>query len=1136
LYSDYSPVIGINIGSTSEGTLNGGEAGLVGGLPRAAPHDEVPGKGVPDLGLVGLTSSRPRCSVQPLATGSDLRILRTSNVRKRAKCPDLSGGLQVAGESLRLEILGSLRIWRDGVERDPGPRQQAYLLAVLLAREGQPVSTAELIDLIWEDDVPATAINVIHKYISALRRVLEPELPARASGAYLHRQGNRYLFTAGPGTLDLTAFRELVATAKPEHPGKALDLYVAALGHWNGSAGSGLSHRTAGIPIFAALDAEVFDVCVTAARLAVELGRPERVLSALQLAASIAPLHERVQASLVTALSAAGHQAEALAVFRTVRARLDEELGIGPGQALQAAYGQVLEQTVAGLAGTIRDGPPTIGGLVGRAQELATLRRTLGPALAGGSGIGVVEGEPGVGKTRLLEEIAAEAERQKALVVWGRCLDGDGTPAMWPWMQAIGALLDNLAAPERERWHAGELVRLVEPPDDAGAVPMIPDSGSRFRLFEQVVTVIGESSARRPVLLILDDLQWADTASLQLFSHVAARLPAGTAVIGALRDRAPAPGSELSRTLAAVSRVSGHRRVRLGPLGPGEAIELIRLETGLDPDPGAAGSIHARTAGNPFFIRELSRLLADDGALTDAAGAHEVVPATVHDIVVDRMSGLDPDARDLLQTAALIGRDIDLGLLARAAHLEAESCLERLEPAGALGMLESTPENPYSLHFAHDLVRESVTGTTPTPRTSQLHLQISDALEIAAADGESTAERLAHHLWAAGPLADPARTATALVRAGRSAAAKSALEAAERHLQSAAQVARAAGLAELELSALSQLTAVLGMRSMYGFSSLAQLERAEHLARELGREVEAASFLYSRWAAHAQAIDLDRSGPLARRLLDAGEASADPFVSTSGLQAWGIYQWHLGNIGEAYRYLSRSKAVVLDLAQRDEDPVRHDLLLIMIGLLAETTALHGDIDAAREMLDTLEGSAGDDPYVLTIWATFAARIASLAGDPVEALRVTELGIAADPGLSFAYLGTYQRLARCWALTMTGDDPAGAAEAERIIDRDLLDPPRSCVATWFGLLGEMRLASGDTVEAAAALDRAEFCLDAYGQRYPEGLVLLQRARLLQARGEPVTAVRVAGEQARKLSAERGAHLFARRAETFLAGLG
>src|SRR5262249_15567985 len=141
----------------------------------------------------------------------------------------------------------------------------------------------------------------------------------------------------------------------------------------------------------------------------------------------------------------------------------------------------------------------------------------------------------------------------------------------------------------------------------------------------------------------------------------------------------------------------------------------------------------------------------------------------------------------------------------------------------------------------------------PSPQAPRLHLRIANALERSNADGDSNPERLAHHFWAAGPLADPARTAEALTRAGRYAATKSAFESAAGHLQMAAHVARTANLLELELAALSELTAVIGMQSMYSCSTPDLLERAEHLANGLGREMEATAFLYSRWAAHAQA-------------------------------------------------------------------------------------------------------------------------------------------------------------------------------------------------------------------------------------------------------------------------------------------
>ncbi|MEV5840440.1 BTAD domain-containing putative transcriptional regulator [Streptomyces sp. NPDC051985] len=1075
--------------------------------------------------------------------------------------------------SLRLQVLGPLRVWRDGVELDAGPPQQAYLLAVLLARAGEPVSIGELVDLIWAEDVPASAVNILQKYVGALRRLLEPALPAREPGSYLQRRGSAYLFMAAPGTLDVVRFRELVEAAEAgvteQRPAAALDRYLEAVGLWHGPAGDGVAYGSTGMAIFAGLDGEFRHACVAAAELATGLGRPERVLQSLHMAARMAPLHERVQASLIAALAAAGQPAEALSVFRTVRARLAEELGVDPGPPLVAAHQRVLERAPAEemphergdmpqeRSATRTTGPtsgpatvPTSGPitertagasaadrLVGRAEELAVVRHAVESALAGSTGLVLVEGEPGVGKTRLLEEAGAEANRQGALVVWGRCLPGDGTPSMWPWAEVIGALLDEGQDAARQDWQAGELGRLVTPRGSDRTTPVLPDSGGRFRLFEEAVVLVRQVAARRPVVLVVDDLQWADAASLDLLGHLTARLPGGTAVIGALRDRAPVPSPELGRMLAAASRLPEHRRIPLGPLGRAEVAELVRRETGQDPGPGTTRLIHTRTAGNPFFVRELSRFLADGDVLTEATAARTAVPATVRDVVRDRMTGLSADAGSLLQIAALIGRTVDLALLARTAGLDHRTCLDRLEACEGLGLLEPSPGDPYSFGFPHDLVRESVAETISPPRAARLHLLIADALEHRAADTELVAERLAHHLWSAGPLADPARTATALVRAGRCAAAKLALEAAARRLHSAARVARAAGLAELELAALSLFTAVDGMRAGYVGSAVDLLERAEHLSRALDREREAADFLFSRWAAYAQGIRLDRAGRLAGQLLAQGEASDDSAVRAYGWYAWGIHQWGVGNIGEAYRYLSRTDWTVLDdLAHHEEDPLRRDLRLLAAGMLAMTTALHGDVDGALAQLATMEAAAGDDPYTITVWAAYSARIAAMIGDPARALHAAERGIDVDPAFSFGFLGAYQRLARCWARAVTGEDPvSAAAEAQDLIVASLSDPPRSGLATWYGLLGEMWLAAGKLDEADAALDRALSAIETYGQRYPESLLLLLRARVLQARGEPVATVRAVAERAHALAVEREAHLFARRAEELLAEL-
>jgi DNA-binding SARP family transcriptional activator len=316
------------------------------------------------------------------------------------------------GVGIRFGVLGPVRLSHDGTELNPGARQQRQVLAMLLARAGSVVSQTEIVDAIWGADPPASAANVLHRSVGALRRLMEPGLPARAAGSLLARVGAGYLLRVRPATLDLLAFRDLTAQARRHaEPEQAVELYRQALELWRGPCADGLHSDH---PLFLGIDGERSQAARDATDAALRSGRVRRILPAVRAAAGDQPLDEALQSRLVLALAADGQREQALAVFRGVRERLADELGIDPGPELSAAHGRLQTAPPPARAGAVlaphlvrpaqlpSDHPffAARTDVIQQATAAIDRQRATGPATL------AVDGMPGAGKTTLAIHLA----------------------------------------------------------------------------------------------------------------------------------------------------------------------------------------------------------------------------------------------------------------------------------------------------------------------------------------------------------------------------------------------------------------------------------------------------------------------------------------------------------------------------------------------------------------------------------------------------------------------------------------------------------------------------------------------------------------------------------------------------------
>ncbi|MCH8987314.1 MAG: protein kinase [Chloroflexi bacterium] len=406
------------------------------------------------------------------------------------------------------------------------------------------------------------------------------------------------------------------------------------------------------------------------------------------------------------------------------------------------------------------------GVFVGRQREMGELKAALEDALSGRGRLVTLVGEPGIGKTRTALELATYAGLRQAQVLWGRCYEGEGAPPYWPWVQAIRSYVRDVD-PEQLRSEMGagaadiaEVVSDVrEQLPGLQAPPQLEPEQARFRLFDSITAFLKSAARRKPLVLVLDDLHWADHPSLLLLEFVARELAsARVLVIGTYRDVELSRQHPLSRTLGELTRERLFQRVLLRGLDQEDVARFIELVSGVNPPSGLTEAVHRQTEGNPLFVTEVVRLLVQEGELTQdpstgsgRAGESDTwsvrIPEGVREVIGRRLDRLSGRCNDTLTIASVIGREFTLENLSPLIEdMTEDRLLEVLEEALSARVIEELPRTVGRYQFTHALIQETLAGELSTTRRVRLHARIAEALEdMYGEEAEAHAAELAHH-------------------------------------------------------------------------------------------------------------------------------------------------------------------------------------------------------------------------------------------------------------------------------------------------------------------------------------------------------------------------------------------------------
>jgi len=502
------------------------------------------------------------------------------------------------------------------------------------------------------------------------------------------------------------------------------------------------------------LEPKVFDV------LAHLIKHRDRVVTKLELLDALWPGETLSESVLPRAIAAArravGDDRDSARVLATVHGR---------GYRFVAPLRVAGEKPAAAIAS---EAPVFASPFFGREQVLAKLDAALASALAGHGRVALLAGEPGIGKTRTTEELALRARAPAALTAFGRCHEGEGAPAFWPWRQLLRALVarcDRAALAAALGPDASELA-LLAPELGAPSDVAIEGEQARFRLFDALAGFVRRLAQQGPLLIVIDDLHWADEASLRAFDFLAAELrDARVLLVGTYRDVEVRREHPLRDLLGNLARLPSCERLTLRGLEPRALSALVSAVSGHEASEELARAVHEMTEGNPFFAVELARLLRESPEATLSTLA---LPQSVRDAIGRRLDVLSAVAVLALRAAAVLGRSFDAALLARITDSAPDASLDALGEALDLGLLTQSPERIGSFSFTHALVRQTLLEELRAPERVRLHRRAAEVLESGLPAGdEGTLSEIAHHYFQALPGGGAEQAAAAAERAAR---------------------------------------------------------------------------------------------------------------------------------------------------------------------------------------------------------------------------------------------------------------------------------------------------------------------------------------------------------------------------------